>query len=71
MDFLTPYEMAIKTADFFHLDKSLITQADSSTFTQPAKRPPRTGFVLDKSRQVLGYEPKSFEEGIAVLAGQI
>lgn len=70
-DFLTPYEMAIKTADYFQLDKSLITQADSSTFTQPARRPPRTGFVLDKPRRVLGYEPKSFEEGIAVLASQI
>ncbi|MGV3558477.1 SDR family oxidoreductase [Larkinella arboricola] len=70
-DFLTPYEMAIKTADYFQLDKSLITQADSSTFTQPARRPPRTGFVLDKPRRVLGYEPKSFEEGIAVLAAQI
>ncbi|MFD1145004.1 SDR family oxidoreductase [Larkinella insperata] len=70
-DFLTPYEMAIKTADYFQLDKALITQADSSTFTQPARRPPRTGFVLDKPRRVLGYEPKSFEEGIAVLASQL
>ncbi|WP_128543170.1 SDR family oxidoreductase [Larkinella soli] len=70
-DFLTPYEMAIKTADYFRLDQSLINQADSSTFTQPARRPPRTGFILDKPRRVLGYEPKSFEEGIAVLAGQL
>ncbi|WP_234736718.1 SDR family oxidoreductase [Tellurirhabdus bombi] len=70
-DFLNPYEMAIKTADYFGLDKALITQADSTTFSQPARRPPRTGFILDKPRQVLGYEPHSFEEGIAVLAGQI
>lgn len=69
-DFLTPYEMAIKTADFFHLDKSLITEADSSNFTQPAKRPPRTGFILDKAIAVLGYNPVSFEEGIAVVAEQ-
>jgi len=68
---LTPYEMAIRTADYFGLDKSLIAQADASTFTQPARRPPRTGFVLDKARSVLGYDPHSFEEGIAVLAGQL
>lgn len=68
---LTPYDMAIKTADYFGLDKSLITQADASTFTQVARRPPRTGFILDKSRTVLGYDPHSFEEGIAVLAGQL
>ncbi|MFN3851023.1 MAG: SDR family oxidoreductase [Spirosomataceae bacterium] len=70
-DFLTPYEMAIMTADFFGLDKNLIAQADGSTFTQPAKRPPRTGFILDKPREVLGYEPVSFIEGIAILASQI
>lgn len=70
-DFLTPYEMAIMTADYFGLDKSLISEADSSTFTQPAKRPPRTGFDLTKSREILGYEPVSFNEGIAILAKQI
>jgi len=70
-DLLTPYEMAHRTAGFFGLDKSLITEADSSTFTQPAKRPPRTGFILDKARQVLGYAPHSFEEGIALLARQV
>jgi dTDP-4-dehydrorhamnose reductase len=70
-DFLSPYEMAIKTADFFNLDKSLISQVDSSNFTQPAKRPPRTGFILDKAISVLGYNPVSFEEGIAVLAEQV
>jgi dTDP-4-dehydrorhamnose reductase len=70
-DLLTPFEMAHHTADYFRLDKSFITRADSSTFTQPAKRPPRTGFVLDKARRVLNYAPHSFEAGIAVLAGQI
>lgn len=68
---LTPYDMAIKTADYFGLDKSLIAQADASTFTQVARRPPRTGFVLDKSRTVLGYDPHTFDEGIAVLATQL
>lgn len=70
-DLLTPYEMAMMTADYFELDKNLIAQADSSTFSQPAKRPARTGFVLDKARTILGYEPRSFTEGIAILAGQL
>jgi dTDP-4-dehydrorhamnose reductase len=70
-DMLTPYEMAHKTADFFHLDKSYIKKADSSTFTQPAKRPPRTGFVIDKARKDLGYIPHSFVEGIKVMIGQM
>jgi dTDP-4-dehydrorhamnose reductase len=70
-DFLTPYEMALKTADFFGLDKNLITQADSSTFSQPAKRPPRTGFDLSKAQKQLGYAPHSFDEGIGIVAGQV
>lgn len=70
-DFLTPYEMAIKTANFFHLDKNLIQQADSSTFTQKAKRPPKTGFSIQKAIDLLGYKPHSFEEGIAIVAEQV
>jgi dTDP-4-dehydrorhamnose reductase len=70
-DFLTPYEMAIKTADFFGLDKSLISQVDAKNFSQPAKRPARTGFVLDKAISILGYNPVSFEEGIGILAEQM
>lgn len=69
-DFLTPYEMAIKTADFFGLDKSLIAMADSSTFSQPAKRPPRTGFIIDKAIGLLGYKPHSFDEGIKIVSEQ-
>lgn len=70
-DFLTPYEMAIKTAEFYHLPKELINKADSSTFSQPAKRPARTGFILDKAKNVLGYFPRSFNEGIAFMAKQV
>ncbi|MGB3466900.1 MAG: sugar nucleotide-binding protein, partial [Cyclobacteriaceae bacterium] len=70
-DLLNPYQMAIMTADYFGLDKSLITEVDGSTFTQPAKRPPKTGFVLDKAQSVLAYEPVSFKEGIAILAEQL
>lgn len=70
-ELLTPYEMAIKTAEFFHLPTNLIQQADSSTFSQPAKRPPRTGFILTKAKSVLGYKPRTFSEGIALMATQI
>lgn len=70
-DFLTPYEMALKTADYFHLDKSLIEKADASSFTQTAKRPPRTGFIIDKAKKVLGYDPYSFEEGIRIVGEEM
>lgn len=70
-DFLTPYEMAIKTANFYGLPVELIQEADSTTFSQTAKRPPRTGFILDKAIRELGYQPRTFDEGIALMAKQI
>ena len=70
-DFLTPYDIAIKAAEFFKLDKSLIEEVDSTIFTQPAKRPPKTGFIIDKAKNQLGYEPHSFDEGIAIMAAQL
>jgi dTDP-4-dehydrorhamnose reductase len=70
-DYLSAYDIAIRTADFFKLDKSLIKETDSTKFTQPARRPPKTGFIIDKARKELGYEPHSFEEGLGVMAGQL
>jgi dTDP-4-dehydrorhamnose reductase len=70
-DFLTPYEMAMLTADYFQLNASLISKADSTSFAQPAKRPPRTGFIIEKAIRELGYKPHSFSEGIAILGEQL
>lgn len=70
-EMMTPYDIAIRTADFFGLDKRLITPTDASEFTQPARRPARTGFIIDKARRVLGYEAHSFEEGLGILKGQV
>ena len=69
-ELLTPYQMAQQVAAFFELDAKLLEQVDASTFTQPAKRPPRTGFLIDKARQEVGYQPRTFAEGIALLAQQ-
>ncbi|HTJ48172.1 MAG TPA: NAD(P)-dependent oxidoreductase [Cyclobacteriaceae bacterium] len=70
-DFLSPYDIAIQTAEYFKLDKSLIKATDSTQFKQTARRPLTTGFIIDKARKDLEYEPRSFKEGIAILASQI
>ncbi len=70
-DLLTPYQMAVETADFFGLNKSLIKRTDSTKFKQTARRPMKTGFVIEKARVQLGYEPKTFQAGIGILAKQI
>lgn len=70
-DLLTPYDMAIYTADFFGLDHELISEVDGTVFKQKAARPPKTGFILDKAIRELDYNPHSFKEGIKVIASQI
>ena len=70
-ELLTPYQMAIKTADFFNLDTASMQRADASGFQQTAKRPPKTGLIIEKAKEVLGYEPHSFDEGIGIVARQI
>jgi dTDP-4-dehydrorhamnose reductase len=63
-DFLTPYQMAIKTADYLQLDKSCIVKTTAAGFIQPAKRPPKTGLLIDKAIRELKFDPLSFEEGM-------
>lgn len=58
-------------ADYYGLDKSLINPVSSKTLNQAAKRPPKTGFILDKARKDLGYNPHSFKEGIALMEKQL
>jgi dTDP-4-dehydrorhamnose reductase len=70
-EMMSPYDIALATADFFELDASLISRADASTFSQPAKRPPKTGFIIEKAQTTLGYRPHSFREGLALLASQL
>ena len=70
-DLLTPYAMAHMVADHFQLNNKYINRANSSTFSQPAKRPAKTGFIIDKAVNELGYRPHSFNEGIEIIAQQI
>src|SRR5690606_21966715 len=70
-DLFAIHELVAAVADFWQLDKSLIRQVSSTTLSQAAPRPARTGFVLDKARHVWGYNPHSFTEGLALVDQQL
>lgn len=70
-DFLSILEVAHLVADYYKLDKSLIKPSKSAEIKQPAKRPPITGFIIDKAKRELGYNPHSFVEGIKFLEEQL
>lgn len=63
-DWLTPYEMAVKTAEYLRLDTSLLVKVTAADFPEPARRPSKTGFNIEKARRELGYDPVSFETGL-------
>lgn len=70
-DFYSILELAHVVADYYGLDKSLIKPSKSADIKQPAKRPPITGFMIDKAKRDLGYNPHSFTEGIKILEDQL
>ena len=70
-DVMSIIDLVYAVADFYGLDKSIISPIKSSSLNQVAKRPPKTGFILDKAYNDLGYSPCSFEEGLAILDKQL
>lgn len=70
-DMLSIVELVEHVADYYQLDKSLINPISSASLNQTAKRPKRTGFILNKSIKELGYQPHSFNEGIAMMDKQM
>ncbi len=66
---MSPHDMAIATADYLQLDKTLMTKVNADTFTQPARRPLKTGFVIDKAKRELGYQPTSFKDSLKKMLG--
>jgi dTDP-4-dehydrorhamnose reductase len=64
-EIMTPYELALSTADFFSLDKSLIEPVDANTFSQAGKRPLKTGFIIEKAERMLGFSPADLKAGLS------
>jgi dTDP-4-dehydrorhamnose reductase len=70
-DLMSILEIVERVADYYGLDKTLIKAISAESLNQAAKRPKKTGFILDKAVKELGYQPHSFEEGIAFMEKQI
>jgi dTDP-4-dehydrorhamnose reductase len=66
-DVMSILELVKRVAKFYNLDASNIIPIKSDSLNQAAKRPPITGFILDKAITELNYNPLSFEEGLSEL----
>jgi dTDP-4-dehydrorhamnose reductase len=60
-------DLVYRVADFYKLPKDQVKPIKSNTLNQAAKRPPKTGFNLAKSRKELDYAPLTLEETLGLL----
>lgn len=64
-------DVSYAVADHFRLDRSLIVPITTAELKQPAARPLKTGFIIDKAVKELSFHPRSLKDGIAVIAQQL
>lgn len=60
-------EFAYTIADVWGLSKTFIEPISSDQLNQPAKRPPKTGFVILKAQIDIGYVPHTIRQGLGIL----
>ena len=68
---ISAYESALKTADVFELDKTLIKPVKIDFFKFPAPRPKNTCYVTKKMEKELGVKPLGIREGLLYMKQHI
>ena len=70
-DIMSIYEIVERIAKYYGNSTENLNKISTATLKQKAVRPPKTGFILDKSRNELGYNPHSFEECLTIIDQQL
>ena len=70
-DVMSIYEIVERVAKHYGNSTDNLNKISTATLNQKAGRPPKTGFILDKSINELGYKPHSFEECLAIMDEQL
>ncbi|CAI8283414.1 MAG: dTDP-4-dehydrorhamnose reductase [Cryomorphaceae bacterium] len=70
-DIMSIYEIVERIAKYYGKSTENLNKISTETLKQKAGRPPKTGFILDKSRNELGYNPHSFEECLSIIDQQL
>jgi dTDP-4-dehydrorhamnose reductase len=63
-EFLSRFEFTNIIADYFHLDKSLVTPITTEELKQRARRPLKSGLITLKAETELGYKPHLIPEAL-------
>ena len=70
-DIMSIYEMVTRIAMHFNYSCDNLNRIKTSTLNQKAIRPMKTGFILEKAKHDLGYNPHSFEEALDIIDKQL
>ena len=66
-DQMSYLDIGNRIAEYFSLDKNLINHVKTTDLNQKAKRPFKTGFDLDKAKNILNYMPTKFEDSLDII----
>lgn len=64
-DFLSRYDFALRIAEFFKLDPSIISRVTTVELAQPAKRPLKLGLISLKAETDLRMRMRGIESGLS------
>jgi dTDP-4-dehydrorhamnose reductase len=70
-EFLSRYDFTLIIADYFHLDKNLITPILTEELHQPAKRPLKSGLITLKAQIELSFKPCSIIESLTIMKREL
>jgi dTDP-4-dehydrorhamnose reductase len=63
--------LAYRVADYWSLDASLITPVATASLKEAARRPPVTGFIIEKAMRELQFRPRTIGEGLQLIDRQL
>ena len=70
-DIMSIYEIVERIAKYYNYSTKNLNKISTSTLNQIATRPLKTGFVLTKAINELGYNPHSFDECLTIIDKQL
>jgi dTDP-4-dehydrorhamnose reductase len=70
-EYINRYEFALKFAEVFGFDKSMIIPIKTSELLQAAVRPMNSSFILLKAETELGLKPLNVRDGLYLLKSQL
>ncbi|WDF68076.1 SDR family oxidoreductase [Sphingobacterium oryzagri] len=65
------YEIAVKVAEHWQLDKQLIRPITAEEIGQAENRPRKTGFIIDKAKQQLGWTATQLRDSFTEIEKQL